>query len=117
MKLFQWITAAAVSAGCLWTAMPARAADEEGVAIAIVYDTSGSMAEPAKDASGKSIAKYRIANHALAAIARRIETFATNTAAGPRKVYAGLFTFKGNGAEAAIPMGPFDAARISGLTS
>jgi hypothetical protein len=33
-------------------ATPASAADEDGVAIAIVYDTSGSMKQPVNDEAG-----------------------------------------------------------------
>ena len=43
----------------------AIAAEQEGVALAIVYDTSGSMKDPVRDAAGKSSPKYVIANRAL----------------------------------------------------
>ena len=92
----------------------ASAADEEGVAVAIVYDTSGSMNEPVKDAAGKSSPKYLIANRALAAIAQRMQTFATQGAAGsPRKINAGLFVFQENKPHAALPFGPFQAAALT----
>ncbi len=98
---------AAISAGPTST----LAAGDEGVALAVVYDTSGSMRDNVPDSSGKPAAKYAIANRALESIARRVEAFATNAPAGAaRKVYAGLFVFNGNGARAAIPFGPFDAA-------
>ncbi len=88
-------------------------AEEEGVALAIVYDTSGSMRESVRDSSGNSSPKYVIANRALIAIAHQIQSFATNNASGaPRKIECALFTFQGEGASAAIPLGPFDAQRI-----
>jgi hypothetical protein len=91
------------------------AADEDGVAVAIVYDTSGSMKETVKDSAGKMTPKYVIANRALEAIARQIEKFATNSAGGgPRQVKAGLFVFDGSGARQAVAFGPFDAAAIKG---
>jgi hypothetical protein len=98
----------------LWGSPPGMAAPaEEGVALAIVYDTSGSMNESVNDEAGQARPKYRIANRALTAIAKRIETFATNTAAGgPRKVHAGLFVFQKDAPRAALPFGPFDAAAL-----
>jgi Mg-chelatase subunit ChlD len=89
------------------------AAEEEGVALAIVYDTSGSMKEPVRDAAGKSAAKYIVANRALKAITKQIQTFATNSTGGvPRKVEAGLFIFKGDSARQVVKFGPFDAAAL-----
>jgi uncharacterized protein YegL len=90
-----------------------RAAEEDGVALAIIYDTSGSMHETVRDGTGKPSPKYVIANHALAAVAKQIQAFATGTPAGaPRKVYAGLFVFSGNTARQAVKFGPFDAAAL-----
>lgn len=92
------------------------AAEEEGVAVAIVYDTSGSMKDPVRDAAGRSSAKYIIANRALLAIAKQIQAFATNSASGaPRKVQAGLFVFSGDSARQAVKFGPFDAAALEGF--
>jgi len=87
------------------------AAEEEGVALGIVYDTSGSMKEQVRDGSGGMTSKYVIANRALQEIAKRIQAFAANApATGPRKIHAGLFVFEGNGARQAIPFGVFKAA-------
>ena len=103
MKLIQLLTVSLASAVLGAGAAPAFAADQEGVAIAIVYDTSGSMNEPVKDETGKSSPKYLIANRALVAIANRLQSFATNGAAGsPRKIHAGLFVFQKDGPHAAI---------------
>lgn len=113
MKLIPWITVPIALTFLVATATPA-AADEEGVAVAIVYDTSGSMNDPVKDEAGKAAPKYLIANRALGAIANRIQTFATNSAAGgPRKINAGLFVFQKDGPHAAIPFGPFNAAALT----
>jgi len=90
-----------------------RATAEEGVAVAIVYDTSGSMKDPVRDQTGKQSPKYVIANRALIAIAKQIQTFATNSAGGgPRKIEAGVFVFDKNGAREAVNFGPFDEAAI-----
>jgi hypothetical protein len=85
------------------------ASDQEGVALAIIYDTSGSMKDPVRDSTGQSAAKYLIANRALLAITRQIQTFATNTTTGaPRKIHAGLYVFGGSGAREAVKFGPFN---------
>jgi hypothetical protein len=88
-------------------------AASEGVAIAIVYDTSGSMRESVPDQGGKKSPKYVIANRALISIANQIESFATNNAGGePRKVEAGVFIFESNTGVPAVRFGPFDAEAI-----
>jgi len=87
----------------------APAAEDDGVALAIVYDTSGSMKDPVADKDGRTSPKYQIANRALIAITKRIQTFATNNAgAVPRKIDAGLFVFDRDGAREAVKFGPFD---------
>jgi len=99
----------ALTSGCFRV----EAADEEGVALGIVYDTSGSMQETARDKEGKSAPKYIIANRALIAIARQIQTFATNSAPGaPRRIDAGLYVFNSPGAREAVKFGPFDEGKI-----
>jgi hypothetical protein len=98
----------------LWSQAILAAADEEGVAVAIVYDTSGSMNDPVKDVAGKSTPKYQIANRALIAIANRIQAFSTNSATGtPRKISAGLYVFQKDAPHAALPFGPFNAAALT----
>ncbi len=102
----------AVLAGGLVLAAAAgtmRAAETEGVALAIVYDTSGSMKESVAAAGGRTSPKYLIANRALEGITRQLQAFITNTAAGPRQVSAALIVFTGEGAREAVPFGPFDA--------
>ncbi len=110
MKLIQLITVPLALAVCCANTTPAAAANEDGVAVAIVYDTSGSMNESVKDDAGKFAPKYVIANRALAAIADRIQSFITNSATGsPRKIHAGLFVFRNDGPHAALAFGAFDA--------
>jgi hypothetical protein len=91
-------------------AMRLSAADEDGVALAIIYDTSGSMKDPVPDKSGNPAPKYRIANRALLTVTEQIRAFATNNSAGtPRQIQTGLFVFQGDGARQAVRFGPFDA--------
>jgi hypothetical protein len=102
--------------GSLVLAFPMRAPaaeNEGGVALAIIYDTSGSMKENVKDETGKPSPKYVIANRALIDISKRIQSFITNTADGsPRKVDAGLFIFEGDSARQVFPVKPFDGKAI-----
>lgn len=87
---------------------------EDGVAVAIVYDTSGSMKGLVEDHEGKKVPKYKIANRALEAVAQRLQRFSTNTAGGaPRPLEVGLVVFSGQDAREAIPFGPFDAKALS----
>ena len=59
---------------------------EEGVALAIIFDTSGSMKDRVPDAGGGRAPKYVIATRALARIADQIEAFRTHTTGTPRKI-------------------------------
>ena len=111
-KLTRWSMALAITAG--FAIQPARAA-EEGIALAIVYDTSGSMRESVPSGDGKSAPKYVIANKALTAIVNRVGQFATNGPGNaPRKIEAGLWIFHNEGATEAVKFGAFDAAALKG---
>jgi len=96
----------------------AFAADDDAVALGILYDTSGSMNDPVPDSHGASTPKYVIANRALLDVVKQIQTFTTNgTAGAPRRVDVGLYTFSQNGAQEVVPLGPFDAAAIQHWTT
>jgi len=89
------------------------AADDDGVALGILYDTSGSMNEPVPNSHGSTSPKYIIANRAVLAIVKQIQTFATNGVTGaPRKVDVGLFTFSKDGAQEVVKLGAFDPGAI-----
>jgi len=112
MKLFRTLAALTAVAIVGFASAP-RTVAEEGVALAIIYDTSGSMHDPVPDKSGGTSPKYVIANRALVDVARQIQVFATNNPGGtPRKIETGLFVFHNAGAREAIPFGPFDAAAL-----
>jgi len=96
----------------------ASAADDDGVALGILYDTSGSMKDPVPNSSGSTSPKYVIANHALLAIVNKIQAFATNTSSGtPRHVDVGLYIFEQAGAKEVVKLGRFDAAAIRNWVS
>jgi hypothetical protein len=82
------------------------AAEQDGVALAIVYDTSGSMKEAVATGDGKRAPKWVIGNRALEQIVNRVEHFATNSTP-PRTIHAGLYVFRGTGAAEAVKFGPF----------
>lgn len=110
MKIIQFVAVLGILAAACSGPIAVCAAEADGVAVAIVYDTSGSMKEPVRDGAGKLTPKYVIANRALENIAIRIQTFATNTTTGtPRNIQAGLFVFDGTSAKQAVKFGPFDA--------
>src|SRR5689334_21446560 len=68
-------------------------ADADGVALAIVYDTSGGMKEPARTADGKQAAKWIIGNRALEQIVHRIQKYVTSSVPA-RTIHAGLYVFR-----------------------
>jgi len=104
-----------LTAAALSPSASARAAESEGdgVALAIIYDTSGSMQDSVRDSSGKLAPKYVIANRALAAIADKLEAFATNSDGGTsHRIDAGLFIFEGSGAREVVKFGRLDASAM-----
>lgn len=92
--------------------MRLSAADDDGVALGILYDTSGSMKDQVPDSKGSTSPKYIIANHALMSIVNQIQAFTTNASGAPRHVDVGLFTFDQSTAKEVIKLAPFDPAPI-----
>jgi hypothetical protein len=89
----------------------ARAA-EEGISLAIVYDTSGSMIEPVAAKGGGTAPKHVIANRALEAVVDKIQKFTRNSAGKPRKIETGLFVFRNGGGAEAVKYGAFDGQAL-----
>ncbi|GEM_PF-590074 len=107
------VLAVAVTVELGFQAAQAASGSEEGIALAIVYDTSGSMRESVPAGEGKMLPKYVIANKALGAIVDRISQYASNSPANaPRKIEVGLFVFKDPTAVEAVPYGPFNPEAI-----
>ena len=91
----------------------AGAGTEGGVALAIVYDTSGSMMDPVPDGAGKPRPKHLIAARALGVIVDRLQTYVTNAPAqAPRTLQFGLFAFDKGAAKEAIPFADFNPERL-----
>lgn len=109
------VLGALVFAGAVFSR--ALAADEEGVALVIVYDTSGSMNNSVRDGTGQLAPKRVIAKRALEAVVKRLQTFVTGAApAAPRTLQAGLLVFNGDRVREAIPLDTFDARNVSSWT-
>jgi hypothetical protein len=96
-----------IAAGSFCFCLSSTLAAPEGVAIAIVYDTSGSMQHPVRDKDGQMAPKYVIASRALNAVLDQIQTAASGPGSPP--IHAALVVFEGNHAAIAIPCGPFKA--------
>ena len=95
---------------------------EDGVALEVVYDTSGSMRETVPDGAGGRKPKYQMAIRALDAIVDRLQFYVTNApATAPRKLQFGLVTFGESSSKQAIPFGDFKVegvrARMKTLAS
>jgi von Willebrand factor type A domain len=111
---------AAVTVGLLLGlgSQPVFAADDDGVALGILYDTSGSMRDDVPNSHGSHSPKYVVANRALLAVVKQIQTYTTNGVTGaPRKVDVGLFIFSKDGAQEVVKLGPFDAGAIQNWTT
>jgi hypothetical protein len=94
-------------------AMPVFAGDSspapaEGVAVAIVLDTSGSMAQTVLNRQKKPEAKCVIANRALLSVVKRLEAFSTNQTTGKSlSLETCLIVFVDGKSSTVIPLGPF----------
>ncbi len=91
---------------------PARLPDpEEGVALAIVFDTSGSMGEPVADGKGGTEVKRLVALRALGAVVDRIDAWRSAAPPdAPRRVDAALVVFNEQRGSTVLPMAPLDVA-------
>lgn len=96
------LTIATILSGIFSTT--AQTPPAKGVAIAIVYDTSGSMSEFVPNAKGAPEAKYKIANSAFLTIVDKINAFAKTN-----PVEATLITFGG----VQVPFGKWNPATFA----
>jgi len=108
------MTAKLWGAAAIWWALASAAFPQSPeVALAIVYDTSGSMRDAVRDVGGRGAPKYVIGNRALLAVIGRLESFRGEEPAGAAvRLETGLFTFDGKQARAAVRLGKFDAREL-----
>ena len=98
--------------------LPVCAADDDGVALGILYDTSGSMRDPVPNAHGATSPKYVIANRALLDVVKQIQAYTTNAPAdAPRKIDVGLFIFDKSDAKEVVKLAPFDASALNNFAT
>jgi hypothetical protein len=112
MSNMPWFVAWALVSGVVGAEVPhTRGSAADGVALAVVYDTSGSMNEPVRDDAGKLTPKHVIARRALQAVVQRLDAFVAGaTTEAPRKLAAGLYLFREGRAREFIKLGPFEPA-------
>lgn len=101
----------ALFASCLlllsWCGFVGTAHAEDGIAVAVVYDLSGSMKDSVPDASGKKAPKYIIAKRALLSVVDRIQQFADS--AKDKKLAVSLLVFGNDRVQQALPLADFKA--------
>ena len=87
---------------------PANIGRKQGIAVAILMDTSGSMGDTVPDVSGKAVPKIEIARRAIKDLLARTEKFVTENP--DRELLLGVYEFSAiQGRPAArkvVPVGP-----------
>lgn len=78
------------------------------MALAIVYDTSGSMQQKVRDADGRLTPKNIIAARVLNAVLDRLQAAVAEPGMSPETLQVGLVGFNGDHAALAIKPGPFN---------
>ncbi len=82
----------------------------EAIAIAFVFDTSGSMLESVKDANGAAAQKFEIGRKAMDSVVEKLSEFAKSSG---KPLEVSLFFFDGStGVREVLPLGKFDAAKL-----
>lgn len=79
----------------------------DGIAVALLVDTSGSMSENVKDAAGKPRAKLEIARVALERVVEQCKKFAAEQPGRPLKL--AIYEFSSRSGSHARPVTPFEA--------
>lgn len=92
------------------TPAPQVASAAPALALVVVYDGSGSMADPVRDTNNNSSPKYIVANRAVAAISAKLQEFCD---AKHTNIDAGLVVFKNDKINEAIPLGNFKNATFT----
>jgi len=82
----------------------------EAIAIAFVFDTSGSMLESVKDARGVDVQKFEVGRKAMDGVVEKLTQFSKTS---DRPLQVALFVFDGKtGVREVLAPGKFDAARL-----
>jgi uncharacterized protein YegL len=90
----------------------------DGVAVAIVFDTSGSMNDPVKSSKGGARPKIAIGREALAAVLRQLDAYIQQAAPGlTRRVDIALLAFDNGSVRTVSGMRPFTSKDLNGLVT
>jgi len=93
--------------------VPASVARQEGIAAAILMDTSGSMRDQVADLDGQAISKISIARRSAIDCLRQFEEFARKNP--ERKVLVGVYEFSSRdhkpSCRKVVPLGPPDSEK------
>ena len=118
MSKIPWFAAWALAGLVVGTASTrAGATAEDGVALAVVYDTSGSMNDPVRDGAGQPTPKHIIAQRAMQSVVKRLQGFTAGGAAGsPRRLDAGLYVFSDGKVREFTKLAPFEAKTATAWT-
>lgn len=87
-----------------------QAAPPADIALAVVYDTSGSMKAPIRTQDGRSAAKHVVAKRAFGLVIDRLERFTLPSAGqSAKRIDFSVVIFAGTQPRTALPMGPLHA--------
>jgi len=92
----------------------------EGIAAAILIDTSGSMNHQVEDADGRARRKIEIAQRSAISLVKQFDSYAREHAG--QTIYVGVYDFSDRGANrpstrTVIPLGPPDPAAVQAAIS
>ncbi len=92
-------------------ATPAHASPPADVALAVVYDTSGSMRTSIRAADGSLTPKHVAARRAFALVIDQLERYAKGTEfTAPKRLDLSIVAFSGTRVVEAVPMAPLNGA-------
>ena len=95
---------------CLLLPSARAATPPADLALAVVYDTSGSMRASLRAADGSLTSKHVAARRAFALVVDQLERYAKGSAiTAPKRLDLSIVAFSGTRVVEAIPMAPFDA--------
>ncbi len=93
----------------------ASSPNDEGIALAVVFDNSGSMNSDVSTASGKKEKKSDIGIRSLRSVFDRLQHWSlVNT---DKKVDFGVFIFDGDDGRTLLPLAPMDSDRFNAVLS
>src|SRR5206468_11465262 len=96
LPLRRMLACLAVALPMALAAAPSNPPPPDGIALAVVFDTSGSMHDSIATGTGGHDPKYRVAQRAFTSVIDRLDRFTKSPSAKPLSV--GVFVFHGKNA-------------------